>query len=72
MNIKTIEENKGYLDSVAKITLQEYLKRAPLTGFKDSMSVSRIAYNQALAMLKVREESLISLAKEQNLIDKEK
>lgn len=72
MTKETIEENKKFLDSVAKITLAQYLRKQSLTGFKDSMSLARISYKQALAFLKVREDSLVSLAEEEGLIKKDK
>jgi hypothetical protein len=62
--------NKEYLDKVAVQVMTTYLNRSPLKGFEDSMSVSRIAYKQALAMLEVRENSIITLATEAGLIKK--
>lgn len=67
-----IEKNKDFLDEVAIKTMVSYLHRSSLTGFKDSLSVSRISYKQALAMLEVRENSLESLAKESGIIKKDK
>ena len=62
-----IKNNLDFLDKVAISAMTSYIDRSPLKGFADSMSVSRIAYKQALAMLEVRENSLLSLAKESNI-----
>lgn len=69
---KTIEDNKDFLDRVAIKTMTSYLHRSSLSGFKDSLSVSRISYKQALAMLEVRESSLKSLAEESGILKKNK
>ena len=69
---ETIDLNKDYLDNVALQTLITYLNRTPLKGFSDSMSVARISYKQALAMLEVRETTLISLAEEALILRKKK
>ena len=58
-----IEDNKEYLDRVALKAMVTYL---------DSMSVSRICYKQALAMLEVRETTLISLAEDALILRKKK
>ena len=68
---QTIEDNKEYLDKVAIETMVSYLARSPLKGFSDSMSVSRISYKQALAMLEIRETSLESLADESGILSKD-
>jgi hypothetical protein len=67
-----IEENKEYLDRVAVAAMVTYLERTPLKGFSDSMSVARICYKQALAMLEVRETTLISLAEDALILRKKK
>jgi hypothetical protein len=69
---KIIEKNKDFLDKVAMRTMVSYLHRSSLSGFKDSLSVSRISYKQALAMLEIRENSLESLAKESGILKKDK
>lgn len=69
---EVIEKNKDFLDKVAIKTMVSYLHRSSLSGFKDSLSVSRISYKQALAMLQVRENSLESLAGESGILKKNK
>ena len=59
-----IDNNKDYLDKIAIETLVTYLNRSPPKGFSDSMSIARISYKQALAMLEVRETTLTSLAED--------
>jgi hypothetical protein len=63
-----INEEKGYLDKAALIVLEAYIVSQKPKGFDDSMSLARVAYKQALAMLEVRETSLVTLAKESKLI----
>jgi len=63
-----IKDNRAYIDNMASKVMVTYLERSPLKGFEDSMSVARISYKQALAMLEVRDNSLLNLAKEHNLI----
>lgn len=72
MTKEKIKENKEYLDSVALVTMETYLQRSPLKGFNDSMSVARISYKQALAMLEVRENGILSLADESGVLKKDK
>lgn len=67
-----IEKNYDFLDKIAIQTMISYLNKRPPTGFHDSMSISRLSYKHALAMLEVRENSLISLATEAGLIKKTK
>ena len=50
------------------VVLEAYVSNQKPKGFEDSMSLSRVAYKQALAMLEVRETSIISLAKESGLM----
>ncbi len=69
---KVIEENYEYLDRVAIENMKVLLAVRPPQGFSDSMSISRVSYKQALAMLEVRETSLISLAEESGIIKKGK
>ena len=63
-----ISKEKGYLDRAALIVLEAYVSSQKPKGFEDSMSLARVAYKQALAMLEVRETSVLSLAKESGLI----
>ena len=63
-----IIKEKGYLDRSALIVLEAYVSSQKPKGFEDSMSLARVAYKQALAMLEVRETSLVTLAKESGLI----
>tara|TARA_R110002051_G_scaffold228401_1_gene290633 strand:- start:1154 stop:1375 length:222 start_codon:yes stop_codon:yes gene_type:complete len=63
-----ISKERGYLDKVALVVLEAYVSNQKPKGFEDSMSLSRVAYKQALAMLEVRETSIISLAKESGLM----
>ena len=69
---ETIEGNREYLDRVALETMITYLNRTPLKGFTDSMSVARISYNQALAMLEVRENTIETLASDALILKKKK
>ena len=63
-----IKEERAYLDRVALVVLECYVSNQKPKGFEDSMSLSRVAYKQALAMLEVRENSLKTLAKESGLM----
>ena len=71
ITIETIEKNNDFLDKVALETSLTYFTKKVPTGFKDSMSVARVSYKHALAMLTVRENNLFSLAKESGLIRKQ-
>ena len=63
-----IRSERAYLDRVALVVLEAYVNGQKPKGFEDSMSLSRVAYKQALAMLEVRENTLNSLAKESGLM----
>lgn len=65
---KDIYDNRKFLDDVAIEVMKEYVSRQRPTSFEDSMMIARIAYNQALAMLKVKKDSLVKLAEEKRLI----
>lgn len=69
---KIIEDNKDLLDQFAMIALKTYLERSPLKGFKDSMSLARISYKQALAMLEIRENALEQLMEEEQIFQRQK
>lgn len=70
LTAKEITDNKEFLDKVAIVTLESYLHRSSPKNFADSMSLARVAYKNALGMLEVRENSLLSLAKEAGLYKK--
>lgn len=63
-----ILENKEFLDRVAIEVMKVYVSRQPPKGFTDSMSIARVAYRQSLALLEVRENELVNLAKEVKLL----
>ena len=63
-----LQENKLFLDEVALETMKVYITRKPPQSFEDSISIARVAYRQALAMLEIRENSLLRLAKDVRLI----
>lgn len=69
---ETIKKNYDYLDKVALETMKEYISKKPPQGFNDSMSIARVSYKQALAMLEVRESSLLTLAVESGICKKDK
>lgn len=68
LNKKEIYDNRKFIDEVAIETMKKYVEMKPPTSFEDSMSIARISYKQALAMLTVKKESLIKLAEEQKLV----
>ena len=64
------KDNKEYLDKVAIETMKMYLDKQRPTSFADSMTVARVAYKQAIAMLYVRDTQLQKLAEEVNIVKK--
>lgn len=67
---ESIKKNYEFLDKIALETMKIYLDKKLPTGFHDSMSLARLSYKHALAMLDVAENSLVSLATEAGLIKK--
>lgn len=65
-----IDKNADFLDKVAIETSLVYFTKKVPTGFSESMSIARVSYKHALAMLTVKENNLLSLAKESGLIRK--
>lgn len=63
-----ILSNSGFLDKIAIEVMKVYMTKQNPHNFGDSVSISRIAYKQALAMLMIRENSLITLAEEAGLL----
>lgn len=68
---QTIEKNYSYLDEVAIENMKVLLAVRPPQGFADSMSIARVSYKQALAMLEIKENSLETLAQEAGIIKKD-
>lgn len=55
-----------FLDRVAERVLTEYFNVHP-NGFKDNLSIARLAYSQAIAMLEVKKNSLQELINKNGL-----
>lgn len=49
-----IQKNEKFLDKVALEVAKKYIEFQPPTSDKDCLSISTIAYQQALAMLDVK------------------
>lgn len=65
---ETIKENQKFLDKTARKVMIQYLTGSKPKGFADSMSIARVSYKQALAMLEIKLSSLSSLAKESGIM----
>lgn len=61
-----LKENQNFLDDVAKEVMKVYVGVRPPTSFEDSLSIARVSYKQALAMLEVRENALVGIAKDES------
>lgn len=58
---KVIEDNKEFIDAVAVETMKSYLRMKPPNSPEDSLSIARVSYRQALAMLEVKENALLPM-----------
>lgn len=65
---KIIEDNQEFLDKIALQVMTQYVANSKPKGFADSMSIARVSYKQALAMLEVRTSSLTTLAQESSIM----
>lgn len=72
MKVKKLsKEDHLFLDTVALEVLKVYLNGQRPNDFKQSIQVSRVAYKQALAMLKVKNDQLLEMSKEVNVVNDE-
>ena len=72
MNLsKVLEDNKEFIDTVAIETMKSYLRLKPPNSPEDSLSIARVAYRQALAMLEVRENALLPMLEKDSNIFKQ-
>ena len=68
---KILEDNKEFIDTVAIETMKSYLRLKPPNSPEDSLSIARVAYRQALAMLEVRENALLPMLEKDSNIFKQ-
>ncbi len=62
--MKLLKADKDFLDRTALEVMKIYISARRPQSFGDSMSISRISYKQALAMLEIRNNELSTLIKE--------